>query len=42
MAVAAAAGDDMFCVSLDAEATLRLWCHRAMLKKADRPQRQAA
>ena len=42
MAVAAATGDDMFCVSLDAEATLRLWCHRAMLKKAERPQRQAA
>ena len=42
MAVAAAAGDDMFCVSLDAEATLRLWCHRAMLKKAERQQARAA
>ena len=42
MAVAAATGDEMFCVSLDPQATLRLWCHRAMLKRAERPQRQAA
>lgn len=42
MAVAAAAGDEMFCVSLDPQATLRLWCHRAMLKKAERPRARAA
>ena len=42
MAVAAATGDDMFCVSLDPQATLRLWCHRAMLKKAERQHLKAA
>ena len=42
MAVAAAAGEVMFCVSLDPQATLRLWCHRALLKKAERPRARAA
>lgn len=38
MVVAAATGDEMFCVSLDQAAPLKLWCHRAMLAKAQRPQ----
>ena len=42
MMVAAATGDDMFCVSLDLTAPLKTWCPRAMLKRAERPQRQAA
>ena len=40
MVVAAAAGDEMFCVSRDLSIPLRLWCHRAILKKVE--QRQAA
>jgi hypothetical protein len=42
MMVAAAAGDDMFCVSLDLALPLKVWCPRAMLKRAERPQRRAA
>ena len=42
MVVAAATGDDMFCVSLDLAAPVRTWCHRAMLKRAERPQKRAA
>jgi hypothetical protein len=41
MVVAAATGDDMFCVSLDLNQPLKVWCHRAMLKRAERPQRPA-
>jgi hypothetical protein len=36
MVVAAAAGDDMFCVSRDVTIPLKLWCHRAMLKSVER------
>jgi hypothetical protein len=36
MVVAAAAGDDMFCVSRDVTIPLRVWCHRAMLRTAER------
>ncbi|HWA69573.1 MAG TPA: hypothetical protein VG821_07045 [Rhizomicrobium sp.] len=42
MVVAAATGDDMFCVSLDLASPLKLWCHRAMLKRAERPVSRAA
>lgn len=42
MMVAAATGDDMFCVSLDLAVPLKVWCPRAMLKLAERPLRQAA
>lgn len=42
MVVAAATGDDMFCVSLDLANPLKLWCHRAMLRKAQRPQSRTA
>ncbi len=42
MVVAAATGDDMFCVSRDVTIPLRLWCHRAMLKTAERTQRMPA
>ncbi len=38
MVVAAATGEDMFCVSLDLNMPLKLWCPRAMLKRAERPQ----
>ncbi len=38
MVVAAATGDDMFCVSLDLSMPLKVWCPRAMLKRAERPQ----
>jgi hypothetical protein len=41
MVVAAATGDDMFCVSLDLAMPLKVWCPRAMLKKAQRPQGRA-
>ncbi|HEY0266129.1 MAG TPA: hypothetical protein VGC16_05210 [Rhizomicrobium sp.] len=41
MVVAAATGDDMFCVSLDLAMPLKVWCPRAMLKKAERPQGRA-
>ncbi len=40
MVVAAATGDDMFCVSLDLNMPLKVWCPRAMLKRAERPQRR--
>ena len=42
MVVAAATGEDMFCVSLDLASPLKLWCPRAMLKKAERPAARAA
>ena len=42
MVVAAAAGDDMFCVSRDVTIPLRLWCHRAMLRTAERLAPQPA
>ena len=42
MIVAASTGDDMFCVSLDLASPLKAWCHRAMLKPAERPQQHAA
>jgi hypothetical protein len=42
MMVAAATGDDMFCVSLDLAQPLKVWCPRAMLKRAERPQSRAA
>jgi hypothetical protein len=41
MVVAAATGDDMFCVSLDLNQPLKVWCNRAMLKRAERPKRPA-
>jgi len=41
MVVAAATGDDMFCVSLDLNMPLKMWCHRAILKRTERPQRPA-
>jgi hypothetical protein len=42
MMVAAATGDDMFCVSLDLAQPLKVWCPRAMLKRVERPQSRAA
>lgn len=42
MVVAAAAGDEMFCVSRDVTIPLKLWCHRAMLMTAERLTPQPA
>lgn len=42
MVVTAATGDDMFCVSLDLGSPLKVWCHRAMLKRVERPRSRAA
>jgi len=42
MVVAAATGDDMFCVSLDLSRSIKEWRHRSALKAAERPRGKAA
>ena len=42
MVVAAATGDDMFCVSLDLNRSIKEWLPRAALKVAERPKARAA
>lgn len=42
MVVAAATGDDMFCVSLDLNRSIKEWLPRSALKVAERPKARAA
>jgi hypothetical protein len=37
MLVAATAGDDMYCVSVDRQKDIRQWCHRSSLRRAQQP-----
>jgi hypothetical protein len=41
MLVVATAGDEMYCVSIDQQKSIKQWCHRASLRRAPQPMLQA-
>lgn len=41
MLVVATAGEEMYCVSVDAQKTVRQWCHKASLRVVSQPMLQA-
>ena len=37
MLVVATAGDEMYCVSVDKQKSIKQWCHRSALRRAPQP-----